>query len=56
MNRCGFAHIAAYFKDGTMPGNDSFCAFDGDQFHIPFLLNGTLEENILQAGLTNLFS
>lgn len=37
-----------------MPGNDSFCAFEGASLGV--LLNGTLEENIFRAGLSNLLT
>lgn len=56
MNLCGFEKVAKYFKNGELPGNDSFCVFEGDKFSIPFSLNGTLEKSILQAELANLLS
>ncbi|KAK7724629.1 hypothetical protein SLS63_008609 [Diaporthe eres] len=53
-NLCGFSKIAKYFRTGEMPGNDSFCAFEGGSLGV--LLNGTLEENIFRAGLSNLLA
>jgi hypothetical protein len=51
---CGFDKITKYFNTGEMPGNDLFCAFEGDSLGAS--LNGTLRESILQAGLANLMS
>ncbi|KAK3944424.1 TAP-like protein-domain-containing protein [Diplogelasinospora grovesii] len=51
-NMCGFAKIGAYFQTGALPGNDSFCPLETGPFGI--LLNGTLQQNIMQAGLSNL--
>lgn len=53
-NVCGLTNIAAYFQTGQMPGNGSvtFCALEAGPFGIA--LNGTLEENIIQAGLSDL--
>lgn len=51
-NKCGFAKVGAYFQTGQLPGNDSFCALEAGPFGV--VLNGTLKQNILQAGLSNL--
>ncbi|KUI67155.1 hypothetical protein VM1G_03020 [Cytospora mali] len=51
-NLCGFSKIAIYFQTGQLPGNDSFCALEAGPFGV--LLNGTLKQNILQAGLQDL--
>jgi hypothetical protein len=52
VNMCGFRKISAYFQTNTMPGNDSYCPLEVGPFNI--VLNGTLEENIEQAGLSDL--
>ncbi|ROW07119.1 hypothetical protein VPNG_07359 [Cytospora leucostoma] len=49
---CGFSKVASYFQTGQLPGNDSFCALEAGPFGI--LLNGTVKQNILQAGLQDL--
>lgn len=51
-NLCGFSKIAKYFQTGQLPGNDSFCALETGPFGIE--LNGTLKQNIMQAGLSDL--
>ncbi|EMR71946.1 putative alpha beta hydrolase fold family protein [Eutypa lata UCREL1] len=51
-NLCGYAKVAAYFQTNQMPGNDSFCPLETGPFGI--ILNGTLTENIMQAGLSDL--
>jgi hypothetical protein len=51
---CGFAKMRNYFQSNALPGNDSFCPLETGPFGI--LLNGTLEENIMQAGLADLVS
>ncbi|KAJ8059894.1 hypothetical protein OCU04_011518 [Sclerotinia nivalis] len=51
-NYCAFEKIATYFQTGKLPGNDSFCPLETGTFNI--ILNGTLSENIKQAGLENL--
>ncbi|KAG8164390.1 hypothetical protein KVR01_006308 [Diaporthe batatas] len=56
LNHCGFEKVAKYFKNGELPGDDSFCAFEGDKYKIPFSLSGTLEQSIREAGLANLRS
>jgi hypothetical protein len=53
-NMCGFAKMRNYFQSNALPGNDSFCPLETGPFGI--LLNGTLEENIMQAGLADLVS
>jgi hypothetical protein len=51
-NTCGYAKVRAYFQTGALPGNDSYCPLERGPFGI--VLNGTLEENIQQAGLADL--
>jgi hypothetical protein len=51
-NTCGFAKIKAYLQTTKLPGNDSFCALETGLFNT--VLNGTLKENIEQAGLSDL--
>ncbi|KAI1862335.1 uncharacterized protein JN550_010197 [Neoarthrinium moseri] len=51
-NKCAFAKVAAYFQANQMPGDDSFCPLEAGPFGI--VLNGTLQENIDQAGLSDL--
>lgn len=51
-NVCGFEKIASYFQTSQMPGRDFFCALEAGPFGIT--LNGTLKQNILQAGLSDL--
>ena len=51
-NNCGFAKVKAYFQNNMLPGNHSFCPLEQGPFGI--VLNGTLEENIEQAGLSML--
>ncbi|KAI1097723.1 TAP-like protein-domain-containing protein [Jackrogersella minutella] len=51
-NLCGFAKVKAYFQTTQLPGNDSFCALEQGPFGIT--LNGTLEQNIMDANLLNL--
>ncbi|TVY25840.1 Tripeptidyl aminopeptidase [Lachnellula hyalina] len=52
VNYCGFAKMKAYFQTSQLPGNDSFCPLEAGPFGI--VLNGTLKENIQQAGLSDL--
>ncbi|KAH8671705.1 hypothetical protein BX600DRAFT_538138 [Xylariales sp. PMI_506] len=51
-NLCAYAKIATYFQTNQLPGNDSFCALETGPFGIT--LNGTIQENLEQAGLVNL--
>ncbi|CAN8103649.1 unnamed protein product [Discula destructiva] len=51
-NRCGFLKIAEYFQTSQMPGDDSFCALEEGPFGI--MLHGTLQQNIMQAELSDL--
>jgi hypothetical protein len=51
-NTCGFAKVKAYFQTTQLPGNDSFCSLEKGPFNI--VLNGTLEDNINRAGLSDL--
>lgn len=51
-NLCGYSKIANYFQTGQLPGNDSFCALEAGPFGIT--LNGTLKQNIEDAGLSDL--
>jgi hypothetical protein len=51
-NTCAFAKLRAYFQAGVLPGNNSFCPLEEGPFGI--VLNGTLKENIRQAGLSDL--
>lgn len=51
-NTCGFAKLRAYFQANVLPDNDSFCPLEVGPFGI--VLNGTLKENIRQAGLSDL--
>lgn len=50
-NACAFKKVGKYFQTGEMPGNDSFCAFNG--YDGIFSLNGTLKESIFEAGLSD---
>jgi hypothetical protein len=52
VNSCGFQKIRAYFQTNQLPGNDSYCPLEVGPFNI--VLNGTLKENIEQAGLSDL--
>jgi hypothetical protein len=52
VNECGFQKINAYFQTNQLPGNDSYCLLEVGPFNI--VLNGTLKENIAQAGLSDL--
>ncbi|KAI0874870.1 TAP-like protein-domain-containing protein [Hypoxylon argillaceum] len=51
-NSCQKAKVNAYFQSTQLPGNDSYCALETGPFGIT--LNGTLEDNIYQAGLSQL--
>lgn len=51
-NLCAYQKIATYFQTGDLPGNGFFCAFEAGVLGIT--LNGTLEETIAKAGLSNL--
>ncbi|KAK9426677.1 putative Peptidase S33 tripeptidyl aminopeptidase-like C-terminal domain-containing protein [Seiridium unicorne] len=51
-NLCAYTKVATYFQTNALPGNDSFCALETGPFGL--ILNGTLEENIMQAGLSDL--
>lgn len=53
-NFCGLTKVLMYFQRGELPGNDSFCSFDSRAFNGIMLLNGTLKENIFQAGLSEI--
>lgn len=50
-NQCAASKIGAYFQ-GQMPKNSSYCALEAGRFGI--VLNGTLKQNISQAGLSDL--
>lgn len=49
--QCAALKIGAYCQ-GQMPKNSSSCALEAGPFRI--VLNGTLKENILQAGSSDL--
>ena len=51
-NFCAFAKMRAYLQATQMPGNDSLCLLAQGPFGIT--LNGTLEKNIMHAGLSDL--
>ncbi len=51
-NSCGYAKIGDYFQTGKLPGCKYFCPLEEGPFGI--VLKGTLEENIMQAGLSDL--
>ncbi|KAI1428171.1 TAP-like protein-domain-containing protein [Xylaria sp. FL1777] len=51
-NTCQQAKVNAYFQNTQLPGNDSYCALESGPFGV--VLNGTLEDIIIQAGLSQL--
>jgi hypothetical protein len=51
-NQCAFAKLRAYFQSTQLPGQDNFCATESAPFGVK--LNGTLQENIQKAGLSDL--
>ncbi|KAI0133947.1 TAP-like protein-domain-containing protein [Xylariales sp. AK1849] len=51
-NNCGYAKISAYFQTSKLPGNDYLCPLEAGPFGI--VLNGTLKDNIIQSGLSDL--
>ncbi|KAI0428931.1 TAP-like protein-domain-containing protein [Xylaria sp. FL1042] len=51
-NACQQMKVNTYFQNAQLPGNDSFCALETGPFGI--VLNGTLEDIINQAGLSQL--
>lgn len=52
MNLCAYQKIRSYFQTNELPGNNTFCAIEGTPFGAK--LNGTLQQNIKDAGLSTL--
>lgn len=52
MSACALAKIKDYFQNGQLPGDDDFCTAETGPWDV--VINGTLEEHIEDAGLTDL--